>query len=230
MSTGMVILAGGIGKRMNRPVPKQFLLLGGKPIILHVLEKIEQIEEIEKVVICSPKEHIEEMQKLIFNHNIQKNILCVEGGKSRQESTYIGCKNLQGVDSIIVHEAVRPFVSKKEYLDLINDESENVIYGLYIPFTVLKQEDGYIKENLKRDELINVQLPQKFNGELLLKAHEDAAKEGLFFTEDASLFYHYNPDKKVRVLKGSLYNVKITTPVDLVTCEEIYKEFIVGKE
>ncbi len=230
MSTGMIILAGGIGKRMGRDVPKQFLLLGGKPIILHVLEKIEKIDEIEKVVICSPKEYIEQMKRLIFNHNIQKNIMCVEGGKSRQESTYIGCKNLIGVDSIIIHEAVRPFVSKKEYEALINDENKNAIYGLDIPFTVLKQKDGFISENLVRDELINVQLPHKFESKLLLEAHEKAREEGLSFTEDASLFYHYNPDKKIKVLPGSLYNIKITTPVDLVTCEEIYKEFIVGKE
>lgn len=230
MSTGMVILAGGIGKRMQKSIPKQFLLLGGKPIILHVLEKIEQIDEIEKVVICSPKEHMEEMKRLIFNHNIQKNILCVEGGNSRQESTYIGCKNLEGVDSIIVHEAVRPFVSVKEFKELINCEDENVIFGLDIPFTVLKAKDEYISENLVRDELVNVQLPQKFNTKLLLSAHEQARKDGKIFTEDASLFREYNKDYKVKVIKGSLYNIKITTPVDLVTCEVIYKEFIVGKE
>ena len=63
-----------------------------------------------------------------------------------------------------------------------------------------------------------------------MKAHEKAASEGRTFTEDASLFYYYNKDEKIKVLEGSLYNVKITTPVDLVTCEEIYKEFIVGKE
>ena len=229
MSVGMVILAGGVGKRMKQSIPKQFLLLGGKPIVLHVLEEIEKIDEIEKVVICSPKEHIDTMKNLIFNHNIQKNILCIEGGKTRQESTYLGCKQLEGVDKIIIHEAVRPFVSKDEYLNLINDEHENAIYGIDIPFTVLKTKDGNIDENLVRSELVNVQLPQKFDGKLLLEAHEKAREEGRNFTEDASLFYYYNPDKKVKVLEGSLYNIKITTPVDLVMCEEIYKEYILGK-
>ena len=229
MSVGMVILAGGVGKRMHQKTPKQFLLLGGKPIIIHVLENIEKVDEIEKVVICSPKEHIEQMKQLIFNHNIQKNIICVEGGKTRQESTYIGAKNLKGCDTIIVHEAVRPFVSDKEFKSMINSKEENAIYGIDIPFTVLEGGE-YIEKNLERNKLINVQLPQKFNGKKLLDAHEKAANEGKHFTEDASLFYHYYPGDKIKIMEGSLYNIKITTPVDLISCEQIYKEYIVGRK
>lgn len=228
MSVGIVVLAGGIGKRMQKPTPKQFILLGGKPIILHVLEKLEKVEEIDKVVICSPKEHIETMQKLIFNHNIQKNIICVEGGNTRQESTYIGCQNLEDCETILVHEAVRPFVSVEEFKALINEKEENAIYGSKIPFTVLEGEE-YIEGTLEREKLVNVQLPQKFNGPKLLSAHEMAAKEGKQFTEDASLYYEYNDKAKIKILEGSLYNIKITTPVDLISCEQIYKEFIVGK-
>ena len=70
MTTGMIVLAGGIGKRIGRPFPKQFLLLGGKPLIIHVLEKARAIPEIERVVITCPEAHLDQTRELIANHRL----------------------------------------------------------------------------------------------------------------------------------------------------------------
>ncbi len=224
MTTGMIVLAGGIGKRIGRPFPKQFLLLGGKPLIIHVLEKARAIPEIERVVITCPEAHLEATRELIANHRLGDKAECIVGGSSRQESVYLGLLALGGLDSVIVHEAVRPLVTTAEFRVLIETEDENAMYGIPIPFTVLKGH-GYVEGLLERDELVNVQLPQKFHLGKLLAAHEAARRDGALFTEDAGLFFQY-AGEPVRILPGSDQNIKITVPTDTVTAEAIYADVL----
>ena len=224
MTTGMIVLAGGIGKRIGRPFPKQFLLLGGKPLIIHVLEKARAIPEIERVVVTCPEGHLEATRELIANHALGDKFTCIVGGASRQESVYLGLLALDGLDSVIVHEAVRPLVSTAEFRALLEAEDENAMYGIPIPFTVLKGHE-YVEGLLERDELVNVQLPQKFHRGKLLAGHEAARRDGVVFTEDAGLFFKY-VGEPVRILAGSDQNIKITVPTDTVTAEAIYADVL----
>ena len=224
MTTGMIVLAGGIGKRIGRPFPKQFLLLGGKPLIIHVLEKARAISAIERVVITCPEAHLAATEELIANHRLGAKFSCIVGGGSRQESVYKGLLALDGIDSVIVHEAVRPLVTVEAFKALIDDEHENAMYGIPIPFTVIKGHD-FVEGILDRDELVNVQLPQKFDRAKLLTAHEAARRDGTWFTEDAGLFHQYIGEP-VRILPGSDQNIKITVPTDTVTAEAIYADIL----
>ncbi len=224
MSTGMVVLAGGIGKRIGRPFPKQFLLLGGKPLIVHVLEKARALPEIERVAITCPEAHLEPTRELISNHGLGPKFECILGGASRQESVYNGLVALGGIDSVIIHEAVRPLITVDTFRTLIDAPDENVMYGIPISFTVIKGHE-YVEGLLDREELVNVQLPQKFDRAKLLAAHESARREDVFFTEDAGLFFHYTGEP-VRILPGSDENIKITVPTDTVTAEAIYADII----
>lgn len=224
MRTGMIVLAGGVGKRIGKPMPKQFLLLGGKPMLIHVLEKARSIAEIERVVIPCPQDHLDATRELIENHRLGRKFECVAGGSTRQESTYLGLLSIGDVDSVIVHEAVRPLVGVDDFRRLIEAEDPNAILGIPIPFTVLKGHD-YVEGLLDRSELVNVQLPQKFDRARLLAAHEAARRDGREFTEDASLFYEY-VGEPVRILPGQDHNIKITVPTDTVTAEAIYADLI----
>lgn len=132
-------------------------------------------------------------------------------------------------DEVIIHEAARPFVDVEDFNKLIDTPEENVMTGIPIPFTVIKG-DAYVSGLLNRAELVNVQLPQKFNTKLLLDVHKKAIAEGKQFTEDASQVYYYNPELKIRIIEGKDYNVKITTPTDMVTGELIYKEYFAGRK
>ncbi|WP_054948785.1 IspD/TarI family cytidylyltransferase [Numidum massiliense] len=221
-----ILLSGGIGTRMKMNVPKQFLLLGGKPTIVHVLEKLETIEQISEIIIPSPENHLFETKRIIKSYQFTKPIKVIEGGGTRQESTYFALKHVTN-DTVVVHEAVRPFVTKDEFMKLINCPDENATYGLDIPFTVL-EGSAYIEKNLERDKLINIQLPQKFNAKAFLAAHEQARAEGEHFTEDASLFFKYNGGK-IKVLEGTEYNIKITKPLDRKIAEIIYSDFVLGR-
>jgi len=224
MKIGMVVLAGGVGKRIGRPFPKQFLLLGGKPLIVHVLEKARVIPAIERIVVTCPEAHLEETQRLISNHGFDERFSCIVGGGSRQESVYKGLATLEDCDSVIIHEAVRPLVTAAEFETLIAAPDPNAMFGIPIPFTVLKGHD-YIEGLLERDELVNVQLPQKFERAALMAAHEAARRDEALFTEDASLFHRY-AGTPVRILPGSERNIKITVPTDIVTAEAIYADVI----
>jgi 2-C-methyl-D-erythritol 4-phosphate cytidylyltransferase len=224
MTFGMVVLAGGIGKRIGRPFPKQFLLLGGVPLLIHVVEKARGIPEIERVVITCPERHLEETRQLLANHRLGDRFECIVGGTTRQESVYRGLQALDGIDSVIIHEAVRPLVTADEFRALIATPDRNVMYGIPISFTVLKGHD-YVEGLLDRDELVNVQLPQKFDRLALLAAHEASRAAGTSFTEDASLFVQHTGEP-VRILAGSERNVKITVPADIVMAEALYADVI----
>lgn len=222
-----ILLSGGIGKRMQLTIPKQFLLLAGKPIFIHVLEKVDVIKEIKEIIIPCPTEYIAKTQEIINDYGFTTPIFCIEGGKTRQESVF---KSLLKAtyDDTIIHEAVRPFVTYEGYKALINSGNESVIYGLDIPFTVLKGKT-VVEGNLERDQLINVQLPHKFNTKKLLYAHECAINDELEFTEDASLYFHYY-HANILILKGSEYNIKITKPIDRKIAEAIYKESVLMED
>lgn len=222
-----ILLSGGIGQRMKLNTPKQFLLLGGKPIIIHTLEKIDIISEIQEIIIPSPSEFLEETERVISQYSFTKPISCIEGGSTRQESVLKGLIKAQ-YNTVLIHEAVRPFVKKNEFLKMIENPHENVVYGIDIPFTVLEGK-GKIEKNLKRENLINIQLPQKYNKHQLLGAHYQAAKEGLTFTEDASLLFHYSK-ADIQVMEGTEYNIKITKPIDRKIAEIIYKDYILGED
>lgn len=225
MAIGMIVLAGGIGKRIGRPIPKQFLLLGGNPLLVHVLDKVLPIEAIGAVVITCPTSHIDETRNLVANHGFDADrFRCIEGGVTRQESVRRGLHALGEVDSVVIHEAVRPLVTTEEFRALLAAPDPNATFGIPIPFTVLKGHE-YVEELLERSELVNVQLPQKFDAPALRTAHDAAARDGATFTEDASLFFHYTGEP-VRVLPGSERNLKITVPTDLLIAEAIHADLV----
>lgn len=219
----LVLLSGGIGKRMQINIPKQFLLLAGKPIFIHVLEKIEQLHQVEEVVMPCPVEFMEKTESIITEYGFHTPIKIIEGGSSRQESVYFGllqCTNEQ----VIIHEAVRPFITVEGFQTLVNEKSEDAIFGLDIPFTVLKGKE-FVEENLERSQLINVQLPHKYNTSKLLYAHECARQDSEEFTEDASLYFHYF-QSPIAILEGFEENIKITKPIDRIIAEAIYKNSV----
>ena len=227
MTYTFVLLSGGVGSRMHNSIPKQYMLLAGKPVIMHILEKIDSIDEICKIVIVCAEEYRASISMMIEQYGIKKTVVYADAGKTRQASVLSGLYKADS-ESVIIHEAARPFVTTDDYKRLINEESENAIMGIDIPFTVLKGHE-YIEGLLTRSELVNVELPQKFNTKLLLDAHQRAEKEGLLFTEDASLLYYYRSDIKIRIVKGQDYNLKITTRMDMLTGEIIYDEIFMRR-
>ena len=218
----LVLLSGGIGSRMHNAVPKQYMLLAGKPVIMHILDRVDQIDRISEVVVVCADEYVSSVQLMLNQYGVQKKVCFAPAGNTRQESVKNGLEMVK-TDSVIIHEAARPFVKVEDFERLLDEESANVMYGQSVPFTVVRGHE-YVEGLLNRSELVNVQLPHKFELSLLKKAHEYAAQEGREFTEDASMLHYYFPEEKIKICEGMDYDIKLTTRMDMLVGERIYDE------
>ncbi len=216
-----MLLSGGVGSRSGQDIPKQYCCLLGKMIIEYCLESISGAGLTDELVIVYGDGYLELLKNIMIKYShIFKTVKYVEGGSTRQESVFNGLRQCSS-SQVLLHEAARPLITADDILLVINHPSDAVTMGLDIPFTVLKQKDGFIDEVLERNELFNVQLPQKFNTKDLLKAHIKSAEDKNIFTDDSSLFFTYNG--QVAVITGSHENIKITTQKDFTLAEEILK-------
>lgn len=218
----LLFLSGGTGSRMQQSVPKQYLLLAGKPVIMHILERVDQIDAIGDIVIVCAKEYESSINMMLGQYGIKKRVRYAPAGATRQESVRNGLKLIE-TDDIILHEAARPFVRTEDFERLIAVEERNATFGNSIPFSVLKGRE-YVEGLLERSELINVQLPQKFDTKLLKEVHERALAEGREFTEDAGMIFLYHPEVKIKVVEGMDYDIKLTTRIDMLAGEQIYDD------
>lgn len=218
-----ILLAGGKGARMQKSVPKQYLLLAGKPVIIHSLERLDELDEISEIVVVCEQEYTETITQLLTQYNITKEVFFALAGQTRQESVYNGLKKARN-EMVIIHEAARPFATINDFKKLIAANSTNALLGYSVPYTIV-EGDKKLDRILDRSKLINVQLPQKFSRFELLKAHEKAFREGCQFTEDASLLFYYEKSN-IEIIEGSNYNIKLTEALDMLIGEIIYKEYI----
>src|SRR5438309_11609034 len=219
-----VIPAGGTGRRMEAAIPKQFLLLGDIPLLLHSLQVFERAASISQVILVVPKEERERtLSEIIERYSIKKVVKVVAGGATRQESVYHGLKETDpDAEVVVVHDAVRPFVTE----DLIErsieaaQKSGGAIVAIPMKDTPKQAgPDRQIQRTLDRTELWLAQTPQTFRRDLLLEAYEKAAIERLQATDDAALVERLG--HKVGIVAGTWENIKITTPEDLVIAEAI---------
>ena len=223
----LLFLSGGVGSRMHNSVPKQYMLLAGKPVIMHILERVDQIDEIEDVVVVCVKEYEASISLMVKQYGIRKKVVYAPAGVTRQESVRNGLAMVHNED-VIVHEAARPFVKVEDFKRLIAVEERNATFGASIPFTVLKGHE-YVEGLLERSELVNVQLPQKFETRLLKEVHERAAAEKREFTEDAGMICLYHPEVPIKVCEGMDYDIKLTTHIDMLAGEQIYADVFSGR-
>lgn len=218
--TGMdaIVLAAGRGVRMGRDVPKQFLRLAGKPLLVHVLEVFEALEDVDRVWVTALAGYEDEYRRLFEQYRLEKPEL-VPGGETRQWSV---ARALESVRSprVIVHEAVRPFVTADFVRGLLAWPDAAVVPTQPIPFTVA-EGDAFMTAELNRARLHNVQLPQVFNTAVLREAHRRFREPG-DATEDSLLVFRLG--ERVRFVPGREENIKITTPLDLQLAELIYRE------
>lgn len=224
----LVLLSGGTGTRMEKDIPKQYLQLAGKPVIVHILERIDKVAEVSEAVIVCVEEYVHSIQRMLEQYNIKIPVKFAPAGRTRQASVKSGLEFVK-TDYVMIHEAARPFVSEEDFYRLIQEPVENAIYGLPLSFTVIKGHEN-VEGVLERSELINVQLPQKFNTKILMEAHRKAEQEGRFFTEDAGLVYFYYPDIPIKICQGMDYDIKLTTPTDLIIGEMIHREYFARRK
>jgi 2-C-methyl-D-erythritol 4-phosphate cytidylyltransferase len=212
MERSVIIVAGGKGVRMGCDIPKQFLLIGGKPILMHTIEKFYRTDKSLHIVVVLPHDQQAYWQVLCaqFHFDIEHSV--VDGGSTRFESVRNGLTKTGKVGLIGVHDGVRPFVSEEVIRRCYQKAAERkaVVPVVAIAESVRQVSADGNSHAVRRDEYKLVQTPQVFDAALLHRAYEQPYSPA--FTDDASVVEAMGT--KIYLTKGNVENMKITTPFD----------------
>lgn len=227
MRTLAIILAGGAGKRMGTSTNKQFLLLDNKPIIVHTLQTFEECRAVDVIYLVVNQKDLPIIQEEILEtYRFTKVTKLVMGGRLRQDSVRNGLEAIDDpCDVVIIHDGARPFVTPSfiEKGIYLMEMFDAIIPALPVKDTVkVISKEGFVVKTLERDLLWYVQTPQTFKYEIVLKAYRDGMAKKLCGYDDATFLEFLG--KKVKVIEGSPYNIKITTPEDLVIARGVLSE------
>jgi 2-C-methyl-D-erythritol 4-phosphate cytidylyltransferase len=221
MVVSAIIVAAGKGIRMGDNVRKQYLLLDNRPLISHTIEVFDECNIIEEIFLVVPEEDFVFCNETILNQrNFQKKVSLVPGGAERQDSVYNGLLAIDNIidDSIVViHDGVRPFIRSEQLTECITcaTDYDACIFGIPAYDTLKRvNSSGFIEDTIERNTIWLAQTPQAFKYNLIRRAHENAIRTGINGTDDAMLVEQLGI--KVRVVRGSRCNVKITTREDLL--------------
>ena len=216
-----VIPAGGVGTRLGSRIPKQFLKVGGVPILVATVRHFTSHPEIETVVVAAPSKLVDRTERLLRDYGRRVRLRVVAGGAERQESVWQGVQATPAdCEIIVVHDAVRPFITRP-LVDAVVQAAREVgaaICALPIAETVKRVRGDLVEMTVDRAALWAVQTPQAFRAALLREAHDKARRDGVVGTDDAMLVERLG--HPVRVVRGSEANVKITTLEDLRRARE----------
>ena len=221
----VIVVGAGAGSRFDHKLPKQFVNLGRKPVIVHSLEKLDRNKNIQEIIAVVPKkfrEYFEE--KIQQQYKLRKLKKVINGGKTRQESVRNG---LEAIDPqakyVLVHDAVRPLVTRPEIEKLIKavQKDRAVILAVPVKDTLKEIRGDRILRTHRRERFWLAQTPQAFEVRLLKRAYLHAQRDRMGATDCASLVERLGI--QVRVVLGSDRNVKITEKDDLLTAEILLK-------
>lgn len=248
-----IILAAGIGRRMNSDVAKQYLTLGGKPILYYTIKAFEE-SSVDEIILVVGKQDSEYCKKAILDkYQFNKVQKIIEGGKERYHSVYNGLRAVNSADYVLIHDGVRPFISREiientiDQLPLYNA----CVVGVPIKDTVkLVNEAGVVIETPNRDLVWSIQTPQAFSYEIIMKAYcmimgesaynsgqeevvpinADAInenkgkdKKNSLNITDDAMIVEHTLKQPIKMIMGNYRNIKITTPEDLIIGEAFLK-------
>lgn len=221
-----IVLSAGRGKRMQADVPKQYLLLAGKPVLYYALNAFEK-SRAEEIILVSGKEEIDYCQReIVEKYGFTKVRAVVPGGKERYHSVFCGLLQLEKIgdqpDYVMIHDGARPFVDQVtiERCAQAAEEDQACVAGMPVKDTIkIVDENQFSIETPQRSQVWQVQTPQVFSFPLIIRAYRELLRreeEGqtVSVTDDAMVVEQILKTK-VRLVESSYKNIKITTPEDL---------------
>lgn len=216
----VIIVAGGSGQRMGAEVPKQFLSLQDRPILMHTLSRFAEALPECHLILVLPHSHVSHWESLCCKYSFGvKHHTCI-GGENRFESVKQGLSHVGDAELVAIHDGVRPLVSKELILRTMKD---GATYGAVIP--VITPTDSLREVNEQGSQIVDrthfrcVQTPQVFHTKTILKAYNQPYNPT--FTDDASVVE--TAGTPIYLCEGEYVNIKITKPIDLYTAEAILR-------
>lgn len=216
-----VVAAGGSGSRMQADINKIFLDLHEVPVLAHTLMTLDDHEEIDELILVTAEQDIPGCRDIQEEFNIRKLKVIVRGGSTRQESVRKGLAEVaEEARIVLIHDAARPLIAREAVQRVIDAALAQGAAAAGVPCknTVkLTDNEGFITDTPDRSRLYEIQTPQGFHRDLIMKAHEQAAEAGLTGTDDCYLAEQLGAP--VKIVEGDYRNIKITTPEDLLLAE-----------
>ncbi len=228
-----LIPAAGMGKRMGASINKQYLQLGGEPIVARTISVFEQCGFIDAIYLVTPADEIPYCREHVVEAcGFHKVVEIIAGGKERQNSVMNGLAAIRrragDDDVVVIHDGVRPFITPdvlRESIDVART-CDGALVAVPAKDTIKTVRDGIVTGTPPRETLWQAQTPQSFRFSVIHGAHLAAEREGFMGTDDASLVERNGG--RIRIVTGDYRNIKITTPEDLILAEAFlaspYKE------
>ena len=217
MRTYAIIPSGGVGKRIESSLPKQYIQVNGKELIAYTLEVFQNCDQVDEIIIPAQKEYFDLLNSIKTKYGITKLTKIVEGGEERQHSVFNALQSIPADenDLIAVHDAARPLLPNEVLLNAIETAKEfnSVIVAIKAKDTLIKGND-FVKGYIDRNEVFYVQTPQIFKFNILSESMITAQKQD-FLGFDESILVHKTSNNKIKIVEGSSLNFKVTTNSDL---------------
>lgn len=216
-----IIVAGGKGTRIKSKLPKQFLELTGKPILLHTLEAFYRYSENITIVLVLPEDDFVIWNDICKKFNFTKPILLQKGGETRFQSVKNGLEKITGPGLVAIHDGVRPLVSE----DIIGASfrlaavHQSAVAAVRLKESIRMTDQDNTKA-MDRSRFRLIQTPQTFSIDLIKQAYQ--LKEDVTMTDDASVVEKLG--HTISLFEGSYENIKITTPEDLIVAEALFSQ------
>ena len=221
MKVHALIVAGGSGTRMKSDVPKQFMLLNQRPVLMHTIERFIEYDPSITITLVLPANQFDTWKSLCNKYGFDVQHQLVAGGASRVDSVFNGLKNIDDSGVIFIHDGVRPLVSTDTLKRCLEKTIES---GNALPVMPLiesiRSVDGINNSVANRDNFVSVQTPQVFLIDEIKAAYNFAKSKS--FTDDASVLEHFG--EKINLVEGNHENIKITYPSDLIFAEALLSD------
>ena len=219
-----VILAGGVGARLGAGIPKQFVEVLGKPVIVYTIEKFNSHPEIDIIEVVCVEDYIHKLDELVNQYRLNKVKFVVKGGAVFQQSVINGVNGLRGIagdeDVLLIHWAASPFISHEEISDAIRVCKENgnciAAYPAYLLYGLKSESGASTIQGIDRDSFMIMNAPQCFKYSYVKQLYEEAAQTGMLEkVEPHTTTLMYAMGREIFFSKGNQNSIKITTKEDI---------------
>jgi 2-C-methyl-D-erythritol 4-phosphate cytidylyltransferase len=222
-STSAIVLAAGRGRRLKTEGSKPLIKINCLPTLIYSLRKLSLTPGIKEIILVVNKLNSVKVQHAVKKYRIKKISHIVMGGERRQDSVQNGLKKIdRHANLVLIHDSARPFIDKKSISSVIKQAKMQGAAILAVPLKATVKcasRQYFVKDTLNRNDLWEIQTPQVFKKELILRAYKRFGN--IEVTDDAALVEKLGA--KVKIVPGSYFNIKITTPEDLIVAEAIAK-------
>lgn len=223
-STSAILLAAGKGRRFKRGVSKPLVMVGSRPLIAYSLSVLQAHPAIRDIAVVVNKRNRKGIARLVSRGRFSKVNRIILGGRRRQDSVRKGLEALAGKSALVlIHDAARPFIDARTVSSVVSlaRRAGAAVVAVPVKATLKRVAGRTVKETVRREGLWEAQTPQVFDRETIIEAHRRFGRESV--TDDAMLAERMGV--RPAVVKGSYFNIKVTTPEDMVVAEAIAKEF-----